>query len=125
MFTKTVYPSDEFHANYESHKPILYTAAVVLVFFCTTMVFVLYDIFVQRRQQKVMGTAMKTTAIVQSLFPKEVTKRLMAEAEEKVKEEPKNEPELYHRKAEKLLTQAWRKRKTKRNEQHLIVESSK
>ena len=42
----------------------------------------MYDVYVQRRQDKVLATANKTNAIVKSLFPKNVRDRMMAEAEE-------------------------------------------
>jgi len=41
--------------------------------------FLVYDRMVERRQDIVMRQASKTTAIVSSLFPESVTKRLLAE----------------------------------------------
>ena len=41
--------------------------------------FLVYDHMVERRQDIVMRQARKTTAIVTSLFPESVTKRLLAE----------------------------------------------
>jgi hypothetical protein len=54
----------------------------------TTMVFVVYDCLVERRQTTVMTTATRSNAIVDSLFPANVRDRLMAE-EEKGKDETK------------------------------------
>jgi hypothetical protein len=39
--------------------------------------FTTYDCLVQRRQEKVMESALRTNAIVSSLFPKEVRDRLL------------------------------------------------
>ena len=72
-----VHPSNELRAQYSTDTPYYYTVAVVGVFFFTAMVFLLYDYFVQRRQNIVMLTAQRTSAIVTSLFPKNVQKRIM------------------------------------------------
>ena len=74
-----VHPTDELYHSYKSNEPILYTTVVVAVFAVTVMVFVLYDYLVQKRQQRVMRTAQKTSAIVRSLFPKSVQTRLLQE----------------------------------------------
>jgi hypothetical protein len=50
--------------------------AAVLIFVFTSLVFLLYDRLVERRQKKVMSTAMQSSAIVSSLFPSQVRDRL-------------------------------------------------
>jgi hypothetical protein len=84
-YTISVFATDEFKSAYESEKPVLYTIAVVLVFFFTAVVFLIYDWLVSRRQNKIMGIAKQTTEIVSSLFPKNVQQRILAEAESKVR----------------------------------------
>lgn len=80
-YSLEVHPSDKLAAEYlSSNTPILYSGVIFVVFFFTAMVFVLYDYSVQRRQRKVLMTAERTTAIVSSLFPKSVQKRIMADA---------------------------------------------
>jgi hypothetical protein len=49
---------------------------VFAVFFFTSLVFVLYDYIVQKRQAKVMASAIRTNNIVSSLFPLSVRDRL-------------------------------------------------
>jgi len=78
----SIYPTNEFRAKFITNEPILYTAVVVSIFVLTTMVFLLYDCMVQRRQVKLLSTAQLTNAIVASLFPRDVQKRIMDEAEE-------------------------------------------
>mmetsp|Transcript_1046 Transcript_1046/g.2212 ORF Transcript_1046/g.2212 Transcript_1046/m.2212 type:complete len:1145 (-) Transcript_1046:169-3603(-) len=78
----TIYPTDKFRAEYITKDPLIYTSIVVSIFVITTMVFLLYDCMVQRRQIKLLNTAQRTNAIVASLFPKDVQKRIMDEAEE-------------------------------------------
>jgi len=63
-FSLHVYPTQEMEDRYHTEWPIYITMAVIGVFAFTTMVFVLYDHFVQRRQSIVAATAQKTTALV-------------------------------------------------------------
>ena len=77
-----VHPSDQLKREYETKEPIIYTVVVIAVFVVTVMVFILYDYFVQQRQDKVMRTAQKTSAIVSSLFPKTVQTRIMQEMQD-------------------------------------------
>ena len=66
QFSLHIYPSNEFRAEYISNMPKIYTGAVVLIFVLTAFVFILYDCLVERRQQKVMTSAVRTNAIVVS-----------------------------------------------------------
>ena len=52
---------------------------VCLIFIFTCGIFLVYDQMVERRQNIVMTQAKKTGAIVSSLFPDSVTKRLLAD----------------------------------------------
>jgi hypothetical protein len=52
-----VYPSPELQSEYRTYMPMVYSGAVVLIYLFTSAFFVLYDILVQRRQAKVMDTA--------------------------------------------------------------------
>jgi hypothetical protein len=79
-YTLYVYPTSEFEDAHSSNKPFYHTFSVVLVFVFTAMVFVLYDFMVTRRQNVILATAHRATTIVQSLFPKNVQKRIMEEA---------------------------------------------
>jgi hypothetical protein len=78
-YTLHIYPTQELKSLYESNKPLIYTAAVILVFTFTSLVFVMYDCLVEKRQKKVMTSAKQTGAIVASLFPKVVRDRMFAE----------------------------------------------
>jgi hypothetical protein len=73
-----IYPSDKTHGIYTTNAAALSTMAVVLIFFFTALVFVLYDRMVQLRQEKVMNTANRTNEIVASLFPENVRDQIFA-----------------------------------------------
>jgi hypothetical protein len=77
-----VYPSAQLENGYLSNKPAIYTSVVVLVFFFTAMVFIMYDYLVTRRQSLVLTAAARTQALVSSLFPKSVQQRILEDANE-------------------------------------------
>jgi hypothetical protein len=79
-YTVHLYPTDVFYAQHTTNRPVVYTIAVLCVFIFTASAFVLYDIFVEKRQQTVLDTATKASGIVNSLFPENVRDRMMAEA---------------------------------------------
>ena len=72
-----VYPSSAFYNEYVDHQPIVITIAVALVFVFTILMFLVYDRLVERRQRLVLAKATQSTAIISSLFPKNVRDRLM------------------------------------------------
>lgn len=75
-----VYPSVEFQAQYITSNPAIYTVAMVVIFLLTAGIFLTYDIFVERRQKIVLSSAVRSNAVVKSLFPENVRHRLMEEA---------------------------------------------
>jgi hypothetical protein len=56
--TLRVYPSDVMD-EYVTSDPVIFTVAAVLIFVFTSLVFLLYDRLVERRQKKVMSTAVQ------------------------------------------------------------------
>ena len=86
-YTMTIHASAELQASYKSNDPLLFTTMIVLVFVFTIGVFAFYDVMVARRNAKLIATAERTTAIVSSLFPKEVQQRIMEDAEQRAEEE--------------------------------------
>jgi Adenylate and Guanylate cyclase catalytic domain len=75
-FTLHVYPSDEMKSDFVTNKPIIFSMVALLIFFFTSLVFILYDRGVERRQRKVLTSAERSSAIVSSLFPSSVRDRL-------------------------------------------------
>ena len=67
------YPSTEFEDSFHTSQPYLFAMGVLIIFLLTAGVFAFYDFLVQRRQNKVLRVAKRTTAMVTSLFPKQVT----------------------------------------------------
>ena len=65
------------YEEYHTNAPLILTIGVISVFCVTCLVFFCYDRLVHIRQMKVIDTAQRSNAIVASLFPAEVRKRLM------------------------------------------------
>jgi hypothetical protein len=83
-----VYASATMESNHTTNTPIIFAVVAALVFIATALTFLLYDFYVERRQKVVMKSAAKSTAIITSLFPEHVARKL----EEQLPEEtqPKN-----------------------------------
>lgn len=92
-YTIHVYPSSDTEADYLTNEPIFYTLLVVAVFLVTSAVFILYDFLVERRQRLVMDNALKSGALISSLFPTNVRDRLYQEAEQALQKKKRSEKE--------------------------------
>ncbi len=88
-YTLNVYPSAEYHDDYQTMQPIIYMSVILLVFFFTSIVFVVYDCFVTRRQHKIHSHAVTSNAIVTGLFPAQVRDKLYAAEEEEQHQQKK------------------------------------
>eukprot|EP00980_Cylindrotheca_fusiformis_P017082 scaffold5247_cov130-Cylindrotheca_fusiformis.AAC.1 len=76
ILTLDLYPTDELEAAFETSKPTLYTTVVVAIFAFTSLVFLLYDYFVGRRQRKFMDRIVRQDQIVSNVFPTAIRDRL-------------------------------------------------
>jgi class 3 adenylate cyclase len=83
-FTINIYPSREMQDMYTTKNPVLFTLGVLFLFMFVGLVFCVYDLSVEHRQKLVVDTALKTNAIVSSLFPSAIRDQLI-EAEQKNK----------------------------------------
>jgi hypothetical protein len=81
-YTLRVYPSQDTENEFVNSSPIIFTVVVACIFLFTSMVFVLYDYLVARRQSIVMNRAVASSAIVSSLFPSQVRDKLYKENED-------------------------------------------
>jgi class 3 adenylate cyclase len=82
-YTLNIYPSATYRNSFSSIGPILISFVVAGIFVFTAFIFGVYDHLVEQRQSKILASARRTTDIIGSLFPKEVGKRLIEEAENK------------------------------------------
>lgn len=77
-FTISIYPSDTYVNMYTSNDPIIFAAAIVCIFAFVTVIFLIYDRHVEKRQQYILDSATKTSAVVSSLFPSAVRDQMLA-----------------------------------------------
>jgi Adenylate and Guanylate cyclase catalytic domain len=99
-YTKTVYPTATLHSSYMTNEPIIFTTITVGMFVFTALAFVAYDCAVQRRNTKVVRTAARTSAIVDSMLPRDVQRRILADAEERERQELQKHPRCRSKAAE-------------------------
>jgi hypothetical protein len=83
VYTIHAYPTQRMESNYNTQEPLWYALVVLGAFLSTALLFLIFDCLVQKRQAKVVVTALKQNAIVSSLFPKNVQAQMMAEAGQK------------------------------------------
>lgn len=76
IYGVTVYPSSTMENIYRTREPVQFTLILISTFGVTCLVFLLYDCVVEKRQKVVMKTAVRSTKVVQSLFPAVVRERL-------------------------------------------------
>ena len=76
-YTLRIYPTQEGDDYHNNFFPLMITLTVAAVFFMTATVFYFYDVMVEKRQQVVLDTAQRSTAIVSSIFPKNIRDQLL------------------------------------------------
>lgn len=79
-YTIYMYPTHSFEKSVRTKKPLILSIVILLIFVITTFAFMLFDLLVTKRQNKLLSTALRQNAIVNSLFPKNVQRKLMEEA---------------------------------------------
>lgn len=76
VYYMDIYPIEDYENQYKTFAPQTYVLVVVAVFGCVGLLFITYDILVERRQNHVMANAAKSKALIKSLFPAVVRDRL-------------------------------------------------
>lgn len=82
-YTLRMYPSHEMRDDYITRNPYLFSFLVAISFFFPSLVFLVYNLVVEKRQTVVMDQAVASGTIVSSLFPENVAQRLMMENKER------------------------------------------
>jgi hypothetical protein len=81
-FRVRLYPSKMKQDQYTTSDAVIFAVSAALIFLFTSAVFIVYAICVERRQRLVMNTAVRSTAIVSSLFPENVRDRMYDKKDE-------------------------------------------
>ena len=85
LSTQHIFPSSTFHSRYKTDTPMIFAVVVAFTFVLVAAVFFIYDQLVQRRNEKIVATAARSSAIVSSMFPDTIRDRLLQENEAKSK----------------------------------------
>ncbi|CAB9523716.1 Receptor-type guanylate cyclase gcy [Seminavis robusta] len=80
LYQVRIYPTKEMEDNLTTNDPVYNMLFVLATFLITSLVFCVYDCFVERRQKAVMTKAIKSTKVVQEMFPENVRERLFEES---------------------------------------------
>jgi Adenylate and Guanylate cyclase catalytic domain len=75
-YTIRLYPSDEMKAALTTNNALVFLIVTLLSFAVLAVIFVTYDFKVERRQKKVLSSAVRSSEIVSSLFPSSVHDQL-------------------------------------------------
>jgi hypothetical protein len=86
LYSFHVYPTQAFIDKYESKQPLALAMVVASAFVLMLGTFVVYDMFVFRRNKKILGEVLRSQAIVSSMFPTNVQDRLFANSRSSQKE---------------------------------------
>lgn len=76
--TFSVHPSSQYRDQNFSRSPMI-ISFVAFVFFVISTALLLYNSYIQMKQQKIIAKASRSEAIVQSLFPINVRERLLVD----------------------------------------------
>lgn len=76
-YTVHFYPTNEFEQYFTTSRPALYTVGVLMIFVFTTIVFICYDCLVERRHFVVKDTAVKSSNIVNQMYPPQFVNRVI------------------------------------------------
>jgi len=81
-YTLQIYPSDEMKNLISTNRPITYSSVLASVLLFSLCIFLLFNRFVTKRQNIVMEQAVRSTSVVNSLFPRIVHDQLLHEGED-------------------------------------------
>ena len=81
-FSFELYPSSEMQAQFVTRKPLLYAVGIGAIFLGLTFTFLLYDFLVTNNQNRLTRMAIRSSLIVDSLFPSSVRSRLFGKDED-------------------------------------------
>ena len=71
------YPSSDLENSFKTNRAIHFTAFIVAVFAFTSLIFILYDFFVRRRQNIVMQRVIRQDKIMANVFPSNIRDRML------------------------------------------------
>ena len=89
-----IYPSQSFRDSYNSNTPEIFAAAVAATFGLVALVFFMYDVMVNQRNENLVNNAAQSHAIINGLFPGQIRDRLLENNKEARKQSHTNAASL-------------------------------
>ena len=89
-----LYPDDKFTDLYLTPVPLLYTISIAASFAFMIVVFVVFNSFVHKRNEKLVANAARSNAVITSLFPDTIRNKIIGEESYDSKKNPRNFHEL-------------------------------
>lgn len=80
MYSMKIYPSKAFEEDYKTNTPEIFAIVVAGTFLVVAAVYLMYDIMVQKRNEKMIENAAKSNAIVTSFIPDHLRERLLQDS---------------------------------------------
>ena len=80
LYEWRVYPSTEFQSKMKDHVPLYVALLSASLFFVIAVAFFVYDLFVHKRNSKIVDAAARSNAIILSLFPAKIRDQLLAQS---------------------------------------------
>ena len=74
-----IYPSHAFEASYDSNIPEIYAVVVACTFILVAIVFLIFNWFVNRRNEKLVVSAARSNAVLTAMFPTTIRDRIIEE----------------------------------------------
>lgn len=79
IYNVTVYPTTTYEATFRTSDTNVYILVTLALSLTSILLFIVYGVWLDRRQRQVMDIAAKSNAIIKSLFPEVVRDRLFGE----------------------------------------------
>jgi hypothetical protein len=77
LYTISIYPSIELKESYYTKMPMVYTIVIAAIFVAMIGTFLMFNRFIFVRNRKVVMAAVRSRAIVASIFPTNIRDRLL------------------------------------------------
>ena len=78
---KKIYPTEAFEADYKTNTPLIFAGVVAGTFLLVIVVYYIYDLQVQQRNELMIENAAKSNAIVTNIIPDHLRDRLLNQQE--------------------------------------------
>ncbi|CAB9521527.1 Receptor-type guanylate cyclase gcy [Seminavis robusta] len=84
MYKMRIYPTEAFESDYKTNTPLVFAAVVAATFLLVIVVYYVYDLQVQRRNELMIENAAKANSLVTNIIPDHLRDRLLSRQEKAI-----------------------------------------